>query len=53
MKTKNYWKKYAKLWNEIKNEIETINDGKTGEYSKDFIKIKFDSNGDLPLNKSL
>ena len=27
--------------NGIKNEIQTINSGKKGEYSKDFTKIKF------------
>ena len=37
----------------IKNEIETINSGKAGEYSKDFMTIKFDSDDDLPLNKQL
>ena len=45
---KTYW-----VWDEIKNKIETINDDKTSEYGKDFMKIKFDSNDDLPLNKPL
>ena len=36
-------KKYAGLWYVIKNEIETINDGKKDEYGKDFMKIKFNS----------
>ena len=26
---------------------------KKGEYDKDFIKIKFDTNDNLPLNKTL
>ena len=43
--------KYIELWDEIKNEIETINKGKEGEYGKDFMKIKFDTDDDLPLNK--
>ena len=30
-----------------------INGGKKGEYGKDFIKIKFGTNDDLPLNKLL
>ena len=34
-------KKYAELWDEIKNEIETTNGSRKGEYAKDFIKIKF------------
>ena len=43
-------KKSAELWDGIKNKIETINDGKIGEYGKDFMKIKFDTDDDLPLN---
>ena len=39
------------LWDEIK--IVTINGGKPGEYWKDFMKIKFNSDDNLPLNKIL
>ena len=46
-------KKYTELCDGIKNEIEIINGGKAGEYGKDFMKIKFDSDDDLPLNKQL
>ena len=46
-------KKYNELWDGIKDDIETINDGKVGEYDKDFIKNKFDTDDDLPLNKPL
>ena len=46
-------KKYAGLWYVIKNEIETINEGKKGEYDIDFMKIKFDTYDNLPLNKTL
>ena len=46
-------KKYTELWDGIKNEIETINSGKKGEYSKDFTKIKFNTYDNLPLNKLL
>ena len=31
----------------------TINDGKPGEYEKDSMRIKFNSNGNLLLNKTL
>ena len=41
------------LWNEIKYLIETINEGKVGEYGKDFMKIKFNSDDNLLLNKKL
>ena len=34
--------KYAKLWDGLKNVIETINGGKKSEYGKDFMKIKLD-----------
>ena len=38
--------KKKKHWDEIKHLIETINGGKKGEYEKDFIKIKFNSDHD-------
>ena len=46
-------KKYTELWNGIKNEIETINGGKKGEYGKDFMKIKLETDDNLSLNKQL
>ena len=46
-------KKYADASNEIKSEIKTINGGKENDYGKDYMKIKFNSDDDLPLNKSL
>ena len=46
-------KKYTKLWDGIKNETETINGNKKGEYDKDFMKIKFDTDDNLSLNKTL
>ena len=42
--------KYTKLQNKIKNLIKKIND-KPGVYEKEFIKIKFDSDDSLSLNK--
>ena len=45
--------KYTGLWDGIKNEIETINSGRTGKYGKDFMKIKFELDDDLSLNKKL
>ena len=41
-------KKYKEFWNGFKNEIETINGVKTSETDKDFLKIKFGSDNDLP-----
>ena len=44
--------KYTELVDGIKNSIEKINN-KSGEYEKDFMKIKFDSGDSLPLNKTV
>ena len=46
-------KKYIELYDGIKYEIETINGGKKGEYGKDFMKIKFNTDDNLLLNKPL
>ena len=46
-------KKYADVLNEIKSQIKTVNGGKENDYGKDYMKIKFNSNDDLPLNKPL
>ena len=35
------------------NSIEKIHGGKSGEYGKDFMKIKLNSDDNLPLNKIL
>ena len=43
--------KYTKFWDEIKYHTQTINSGISGEYEKDYTKIKFSSDDDLPLNK--
>ena len=37
----------------VKNETETINGDKKGVYGKDFIKMKFDTDDHLSLNKQL
>ena len=50
---KEIFKKYTELWDGIKNESETINGGKKGEYGKDFTKIKFNTYDNLPLSKPL
>ena len=45
-------KSYKDVWNGIKNKIKEISVGKC-DYEKDFMKIKFNSDDDLPLNKPL
>ena len=44
--------KYNDAWCRIKNKIEKVGSGKY-DYEKDFIKIKFYSDDELPLNKPL
>ena len=45
--------KYAEVWSGIKDQVKKINDGSVGEYPKDYLKIKFDSDDNLPLNNIL
>ena len=52
-KNKEILKKYTELWDEIKNQIKTINGCKPIKYGRDFMKIKFESDDDLPLGKIL
>ena len=42
-------RKYSEIWNGIKDCIEKINDSEVGKYSKDYMKIKFNSDDDVPL----
>ena len=42
---------YKRLWSKIKKQVKTINSAKSIKYKKDFMKIKVDSNDDLPFNK--
>ena len=45
-------KKYSDAWIGIKNKTKKIDVGEC-DYGKNFMKIKFNSDDDLPLNKSL
>ena len=45
-------KKYNYVFNGIRNKIEEINSNKC-DYEKGYMKIKFNSDDELPLNKSL
>ena len=51
-KIKKVLEKYTELWNKAKSVTEKIND-KPGQYEKDYMKFKFNSDDDLPLNKVL
>ena len=46
-------KKYADVWDGIKNEIKAINGGEENSYRKGYMKIKFNSDDGLPLKKPL
>ena len=46
-------KKYADVWDGIKKKIKAINGDKQNDYGKDYMKINFNSDDDLPLNKIL
>ena len=45
-------KKYSDVWNEIKNKIKEVDDSEC-DYEKDYMKIKFNSDDNLLLNKPL
>ena len=46
-------KKYADVSNRIKNKIKAINNDEENNYEKNYMKTKFNSDDDLPLNKPL
>ena len=46
-------KKYSEVWNRIKDCIKKINGSELGEYGKDHMKYKFNSDDDITLNKVL
>ena len=50
-KNKELLKKYNDVFNGIRNKIKEINN--ECDYEKDYLKIKFNSDDDLLLNKSL
>ena len=51
-KNKELLKKYNDVFNGIRNKIKKIS-GDECDYEKDYMKIKFNSDDDLPLNKQL
>ena len=51
-KNKEVLEKYTEIWDGIKRLIKKLN-GKPSEYGIDFMKIKFNSDDNLPLNKKL
>ena len=53
VKNKEVLTKYTELWDTIKYLIKKVNAGEAGEYEKEYMKISFKSNDNLPLNKTL
>ena len=49
---KEWLKKYNDVFNGIRDKIKEINSNEC-DYEKDYMKIKFNSDDDLPLTKSL
>ena len=49
-KNKEVLENYTELWDKIKGLIKKISD-KPGDYDEKYIKIKFNSDDNLPLNK--
>ena len=45
-------RKYNDVWGGIKDKIEEVSSGEY-DYEKDYMKIKFNSDDDLPSNKQL
>ena len=52
MKAKKKLKKYGELWSKIRDSIRSINKN-SDDYDKKYMKIKFNSNDELPLNKTI
>ena len=50
-KSKEVSRKCKELWDEIKYLIKTINGGEASAYGKEYMKIKFNSDDNLTLNK--
>ena len=45
--------KFAEVWRGIRDQTKKINNSSVSKYTEDYMKIKFDSNDNLPLNEIL
>ena len=52
MKAKKKIKKYEELWIKTRNLIRSATK-KSGDYDEKYMKMKFDSDDELPLNKTI
>ena len=54
MKVKKKLKKYGELWIKIRDQIRSVTKNSDNyDYDEKYIKIKFDSDDELPLNKTI
>ena len=42
---------YTEIWDEIKEQVELLSGNKVIKYSKNFMKIRFQSDDDLSISK--
>ena len=52
LENKELLNKYNDTWDEIRDKIKEVSSGER-DYEKDYMKIKFNSDDDLSLNKSV
>ena len=52
MKGKKKFKKYEELWSKIRNLVRSITKN-SDDYDEKYMKIKFNSDDELPLNKTI
>ena len=52
-KNKEVLTKFTKLWVKIEYQIRTINGGESSEYGKNFMEIRFESDDNLPLSRTI
>ena len=52
MKGKKKLKKYEELWSKIRNLVRSITKN-SDDYDEKYMKIKFNSDDELPLNKTI
>ena len=52
-KNKELLKKYTEFWDAVEKKIKTLNGSKGTDYRKDYIKVEFESDDDLPLGELL
>ena len=52
MRAKKKWEKYEEIWSKIRHLIRSISEN-SNDHDDKYMKIKFDSNDEIPLNKTI